>query len=331
MISVVVSVYNTGKYLERCIDSLLAQTYQDMELLIVDDGSTDGSAAICDAQSLKNPKIQVFHKKNGGLSSARNFGIVHAKGEYIIFPDPDDWVEPEYLERLLDIQQSNQADLAICSFYRTFGKSDVLGTSMTEPLVMNRDEAMGFLVNPYTFTGAVWNKLFNTNVIRKHHLLFDEELLSVQDKHFCVRYFQYCDRFAYDPVALYHYSQDTGGITRFSALNERKLTALLAYQNIAELLKEKYPDLMANQYSELSAVSLKYIYLYYYYKARNRDVLHQLTRTYRVHRKSFYATKVYTPSQKRFSHIAAIWPWLYYLLRRAHEYYGHIKTVLNGK
>ena len=331
MISVVVSVYNMGKYLDRCVASLLAQTYQDYEILIVDDGSTDGSSAVCDAQILKSPRIQVFHKENGGLSSARNYGINHAKGEWIIFPDPDDWVEPEYLEKLLDIQQSNHADMGICGYYLTSGGSDVFGPTLTEPFVIDRAEAMEYLIRPYTFNVVVWNKLLNLEVIKKHRVFFDEELLNGQDKHFCARYFQYCNSFAYDPVALYHYSQDTGGVTRFSALNERKMSALLALQKTAELLRENYPDLMEIQYSELAAVCLKFIYMYYYYGTRNREILHRLTRTYKAHRKGFYATKVYTPSQKRFSRIAAVWPWLYYLLRRAQEYYGHIKAVLNGE
>ena len=90
MISVIVSVFNTGKYLNRCIDSLLAQTYSDYEILIIDDGSTDGSNEICDLQEKKSSIIRVYHKMNGGISSSRNFGIDHARGEYIIFPDPDD-------------------------------------------------------------------------------------------------------------------------------------------------------------------------------------------------------------------------------------------------
>ncbi len=331
MISVVVPVFNTGKYLDRCIDSLLAQTYKDMEILIVDDGSTDGSGAVCDAQCDKSPLIQVFHKANGGLSSARNYGMARAKGEFIIFPDPDDWVEPEYLQKLLFIQESNQADMGICGFYLTYGKKDVFGLEMTEPLTMNRDEAMKYLIRPYAFSGSVWNKLFRTKIIQEHHLLFDEDFHYAEDLHFCVRYFQYCDRFAYHPIALYHYSQDTGGVTRFSALNQRKLSGLLAYKKITELLQTDYPNLAEIEYSKLCGKCLSYIYMYYYFRTRDRETLRMLTRTYTAHRKSFYAAEVYTPSQKRFSHIAWIWPWLYYLLRRIQEYCGHIKAVLKNK
>ena len=97
MISVVVSIYNVEKYLNKSVKSILTQTYKDFELLLIDDGSPDNCPTICDEWASKDERIKVFHKQNGGLSSARNCGIEHAKGDFIIFPDPDDWVEPDYL------------------------------------------------------------------------------------------------------------------------------------------------------------------------------------------------------------------------------------------
>ena len=117
-ITVVVPVYNMGQYLSTCVDSLLRQTFQSYEIILVDDGSVDGSSECCEQEAEKSEKIHVIHKTNGGLSSARNCGINHAKGEYIIFPDPDDWVEPDYLEHLIALLEEENADLSICGFYR---------------------------------------------------------------------------------------------------------------------------------------------------------------------------------------------------------------------
>ena len=110
----VVSVYKVKDYLDHCIQTLLNQTYQDYEILLVDDGSPDACGAMCDAWAEKEARISAYHKPNGGLSSARNFGIAHARGAFIIFPDPDDWVEPRYLEKLMSLRESTQADLSIC-------------------------------------------------------------------------------------------------------------------------------------------------------------------------------------------------------------------------
>ena len=118
MVSVAIPVYNMEQYLPRCMETMLAQTCRDFEILLIDDGSTDGSGEMCDAYAAKHPDfIRVVHKANGGLSSARNAGIDAAKGAYIIFPDPDDWVEPDYVEKLLEYRELYDADLVCTGYY----------------------------------------------------------------------------------------------------------------------------------------------------------------------------------------------------------------------
>ena len=106
MLTFAIPVYNMESLLERCMDTMLSQTCRDFEIILVDDGSTDASPALCDAYAAAHPGlIRVVHKPNGGLSSARNAGIDAARGEFIVFPDPDDWVEPEYVRHLLQLQR----------------------------------------------------------------------------------------------------------------------------------------------------------------------------------------------------------------------------------
>ncbi|MCR4763854.1 MAG: glycosyltransferase, partial [Lachnospiraceae bacterium] len=114
VITVVVSVYNTGKYLRKMMRSLFDQTYGDFEIIIVDDGSDAQNAEECDRVAKEDGRIRVYHKENGGLSSARNFGMDQAKGEYVIFPDPDDVMENNYLEGLISGYQNADVDLSIC-------------------------------------------------------------------------------------------------------------------------------------------------------------------------------------------------------------------------
>ena len=120
-ISVIVPVYNAEKYLHRCIDSILAQTFSDFELLLIDDGSKDNSGRICDEYAAKDSRIRVFHKKNGGVSSARNMGLDNAKGDWITFVDSDDWVKQDYLYSMIS---QPDADLIMSSFdiIENFGK-----------------------------------------------------------------------------------------------------------------------------------------------------------------------------------------------------------------
>ena len=117
IISIIVPVYKAEAYLHRCVDSLLIQTFTDFEILLIDDGSPDRSGAICDVYAAKDQRVRVFHKENGGVSDARQFGVDHALGEYIIHADPDDWVDPTMLEELYRKACETDADIVIADFF----------------------------------------------------------------------------------------------------------------------------------------------------------------------------------------------------------------------
>ena len=120
LISVIIPVYNVEKYLRRCIDSVINQTYKNLEIIIVDDGSTDNSSNICDEYTNKDSRVKVVHKENGGLSSARNVGIELAKGDLIAFVDSDDYIELEMYEKLKENMDKYDSDIAICQYYNSF-------------------------------------------------------------------------------------------------------------------------------------------------------------------------------------------------------------------
>ena len=114
LISVIVPVYNVEKYLDKCIQSILGQTYSNIELLLIDDGSTDSSGAICDKYVTQDSRVRVFHKSNEGVSAARNWGLDNAKGEWIAFVDADDWIDSDMYERMYNAAVQNQTDMVSC-------------------------------------------------------------------------------------------------------------------------------------------------------------------------------------------------------------------------
>ena len=116
-VSVIVPIYKAESYLYKCIDSLLTQKLADIEILLIDDGSPDGSGMICDEYARKDSRVKVFHKSNGGVASARQCGLDHACGEYVIHADPDDWVESDMLQSLYEKAVEEDADMVICDFY----------------------------------------------------------------------------------------------------------------------------------------------------------------------------------------------------------------------
>lgn len=135
LISVIVPVYNTERFLDTCIQSILSQTYQNFEIILVDDGSTDGSPEKCDLYAESDSRIRVIHKKNGGQSSARNRGLDVCKGDYISFVDSDDWIEPDMYMTLLGLLEEHDASLAVCSRYDAYENSDrkVIGKVIENP------------------------------------------------------------------------------------------------------------------------------------------------------------------------------------------------------
>lgn len=316
MISVVVSVYNVEEYLDKCLDSLLNQTYRDFEIILVDDGSTDNCGKRCDEWENKEDRIKVVHKKNGGLSSARNCGIKKAKGEWIIFPDPDDWVETDYLQKLIDIQAQYKADLSICGHYY----SEEVWNIGAEPEVFSREKAIEYLMYPNSFSGYAWNKLYSMNIIKSKQLFFDEELGRVQDLHFNVRYFQFCDKVAYDPEPVYHYVIHNSSVSSINhMLTPRKISGVVSYKKIAELLHEKYPVCEEIAYASLCLMCLRDIVTYYQLHTKNKKIVLLLQKVFLKYKEYFYRCKVYTKRGKRFSWLVGFSPRLYSFVIRIYK------------
>lgn len=201
-ISVIIPVYNVAPYLEDCVDSLLVQSFADFEVLLVDDGSTDGSGAICDALAEKDMRVVTCHQKNGGVCSARNRGIDNARGEFIVFVDADDLVTEEYLEHLME----SDADMVV-SGVRKFGAKnetrvparredfgvDALATHWNTPPEMN-----------YLYCYP-WARRFRTRIIREHGIRFDESLFFSEDMCFNMEYYFHAESFTELPYADYGY------------------------------------------------------------------------------------------------------------------------------
>ena len=182
-ISVIVPVYNTEKYLHRCIDSILSQTFTDFELLLIDDGSKDSSGAICDEYAAKDNRVRVFHKENGGVSSARNLGLDNATGEWIAFVDADDWVESGYLYSMLCVPE---ADLIMSSF-QIVDNVEKLDNDVQSKYYAK--ETIRFFIAKYIHNSALvapWAKLFKKSLVGS--LRFNTKLSLNEDTVFVFEY-----------------------------------------------------------------------------------------------------------------------------------------------
>lgn len=164
MISVIVPVYNVEKYLSRCVNSILEQTYSDFEILLVDDGSPDSCGKICDNFARTDARIKAFHKENGGLSDARNYGIEHSNGEFLMFVDSDDYIHAENLETLYRLITENDADLAVCSAMDVFEGKEVSQVREIKEFVLSQTESYKYMLRGDGLPSAC-NKLYRRETV----------------------------------------------------------------------------------------------------------------------------------------------------------------------
>jgi glycosyltransferase involved in cell wall biosynthesis len=305
------------RLLPKAVDCLLAQTYENYEILLVNDGSTDGSKELCDAYAEKYNKIRVIHKENGGLSSARNVGIENAKGEFIIFPDPDDWVESNYLKQLIDLHNEYDADVEVCGHFVDDEKKSVIHNANAEKRLFNREEALNILMRPDGFCGFAWNKLYHLDIIKKYQLQFDTELGMAQDLHFAFRYVCVSDKIAYNPAPTYHYFQHIGGVTNAkSPLTKRKISGLITYEKIAELAGDVYPRARKSAYSTIFNMSMHFIFIYNLTKMKDKALLKKLKLNLRKYKTFFFSDDRYSSSHRFLARICLFSPKLYYISKK---------------
>ena len=324
-VSVVLSVYNTGRFLPDAMEALMAQTFRDFEILLIDDGSTDGSGEECERQAAGREQARVFHKENGGLSSARNMGIDQAQGEYIIFPDPDDRVEPDYLEKLVSAYEDPDVGLSVCGHFLIRNGKEEIWNPRAKREVLDQDAALRLVMRQDSFMGYAWNKLYRMDVIRRSRLRFDEELRVIQDLPFAVRYISLCDKTVYDPVPLYHYSRDNGGATLFrKKLGEKELSGLKAYEKIAETMHGSHPETEATAYASLSERALRFIGIYFRTGMKEPETLRQLHRTFLRYRRFFFRSDLFTFRHKCSAAAAVFSPHAYYCLVR---HFGYMRDA----
>ncbi len=203
-ISIIVPVYNAEKYLSRCIDSILGQTFNNFECILINDGSLDNSPAICDDYARKDSRIRVIHQENRGVSAARNVGIDASQGKWIGFVDSDDWIEPTMYEQLyLDACKSN-ADVIICSFFGQFKK--ISCKLLTSP------KALELLFLPKGFGGFSFLRLVKAQKI-KGKVKYSEKLSYMEDIHFFYKLFKDCHSIYWHTIPLYHYEDNPESIT----------------------------------------------------------------------------------------------------------------------
>ena len=254
LISIIVPVYNSEHCLERCVQSILSQTHQNLEVLLIDDGSTDLSGKLCDEYACIDPRIRVTHTENGGVSKARNLGLSQAQGEWLIFVDSDDWLETQALEKMLRFTTDNCADLGIFSLFFE-GQKGASQMKVAETVVSPRQLFSGMLtadaINKLICSPC--NKLYKKSIISENGLAFKTGIKFGEDFIFNSEYLPFAQKLATQNIAYYHYDCSTldSGVKK---LHKDYDIYILAMQDAMKHLFEKLNlhDTISFQHSFIS-------------------------------------------------------------------------------
>ena len=222
LVSVIVPIYNIEKYIERCIVSLISQTYSNIEIILVNDGSIDNSAEICKKYTKLDKRVLLYNKRNGGLSDARNYGMSKSRGEYFVFVDGDDYVSRRYIEKLIYALNINQAEVAVCSFKIITDNNQLVCHALlneTKKVISGKD-LLSLVLTDFGYKYVVaWNKIYKKDVFA--NIRFDKGKLY-EDEFINFRLFYDCKRITIETDELYYYTQRQGSIT-VSDMSSKKI------------------------------------------------------------------------------------------------------------
>lgn len=251
LISVIVPIYKVEKYLSKCIESIIAQEYSNIEIILVDDGSPDNCGKICDDFATKDTRIKVIHKENGGLSSARNAGIDIATGEYLGFVDSDDSIEPFMYKKLISSIIENKTKLAVCAVNYVFENGKILTKSnLGENCTFDFYQAMIEMNSHRIFDMGAWSKLYHRDLF--FDLRFPEGKLS-EDYYIMYKIFDRAQKISYVSTPCYNYLQRQNSITHNVRINHDHEYAA---KEQMEYLEKKYPELKVLGHTAYASAAL---------------------------------------------------------------------------
>ena len=269
LISIVVPIYNVEKYLKKCVDSIINQTYKNLEIILVDDGSPDNCGKICDEYSTKDKRIKVIHKKNGGLSDARNAGIEAATGKYIGFVDSDDYIKEDMYENLYNDMLKYDVDISICGYYEIFENKEKIEIPDNQNVqIYNNLEIIRELLLNYKYgvTDHASNKLYKIGLFRNNNIRYPKGYLY-EDIGTTYLLFEKANKISYNKKIGYYYIRRKSSI--LGNKNKKLIFDLLKMINSRyEYLEKKYPELK----NELINNKMKFIIIVFRYICIVQDI-----------------------------------------------------------
>ena len=294
LISVVIPIYNVEKYLNKCIESIINQSYSNLEIILIDDGSKDTSGIMCDSYVLKDNRIKVIHKENGGLSDARNVGIEKEKGEYIVFIDSDDWIDEKMIEILYNVIKKNNSDISICDYFLAYSEEiqtqkediEIINLSNIEALKKIYDKDLGVCMI------VAWNKLYKRNLF-KDDIRYPYGKIH-EDEFTTYKLLYKAEKISYTNQKMYYYRQRENSIT--SSFNKKRLDCLEAFDERTKYMKyivkneSLYKETLREYYGLIIVMYFKYEKFYSNDKKTLKELKKKALKIFKENKNSFQWT-----------------------------------------
>lgn len=236
LISILLPVYNTSAYLPQCLDSVFAQTYTNLQVVLVDDGSKDNSLKICQQYAAKDPRIEVYHQENHGVATTRNHLLEKVKGDYVLFVDSDDWIEPDMVEFLVGKALSNQADIVVCDNV----KNDGACSEEYREKRMDQETTIKKFLFHKELSGSLCNKLVKTSLL--HGIRFDNRISYGEDALLCWHVLQRVHTIVQTDRRLYHYRRNENSLSHLNWTPDKKGSGHLVWEAITKETQKKWPQ-----------------------------------------------------------------------------------------
>ncbi len=238
IVSILIPAYNVGAYIRQCLDSIVAQSYRNLQVVVVNDGSTDDTLSICNEYAEKYPYIEVYFQANAGVTTARNTLLSYVKGDYVLFVDADDWIESDMVEYLLNIAMSTDADIVTCGRVVNDTK---LSTNIPKIEEWNQDKVIYEFLRHVIFNGSLWNKLIKTSLL--HNIRFHCGISYGEDALFLWQVLQGVEKVIVSDKQLYHYRMNESSLSHQS-FGHKKMTGYKVWTKICEETEELYPQFL---------------------------------------------------------------------------------------
>lgn len=289
LISVIVPVYNVGDFVKKCLDSIARQNYKDLDIVIVNDGSTDDSGRICDEFAQKEKRARVFHKKNGGLSDARNFGIKKAKGEIVAFVDSDDFVGEDFLGVMYRRMSEKNADIVVCGYNSIRPKEETM---------TGKQAVIKLLVGQENVDIVTWNKLYKKKLFVDNDIYFPKGEKH-EDSRTTYKLFSKAERVTYIPESLYVYVDRKNSLMNTAKVEERLKEREMVAREAMEYFKD---DVDLKQAAEVSLLLAEYALLDFAIVGKIEQKYGELAKEWiKKHKKSFVGNRYITKKLKMYN------------------------------